>query len=111
MNKTSKLAQSAKSALLVAMSLGIGMTGTSAWAGDNDSANVQDSYQVNTIEGERNTSVQTSSQQNRDTRDDYTSGNSGSSQTNTQDGLIRGYGNDNRQHNEQRSTTIRRDRY
>ena len=107
MNNTFK---SAKTALLVAMSLGIGMTGTNAWANDNDSANVQDSYQVNTIEGERNTSVQTSSQQNRDVRDGYTTGNSGSSQTNTQDGLIRGYGNDNRQHNEQRSTTIRSDR-
>ncbi|AFZ38258.1 hypothetical protein Sta7437_4824 (plasmid) [Stanieria cyanosphaera PCC 7437] len=105
MNTTFK---SAKTALLVAMSLGIGMTGTSVWA--NDSANIQDSYEVNTIEGERNTSVQTSTQQNRDFRNGYTTGNSGSSQTNTQDGLIRGYGNYNRQNNEQRSTTIRSDR-
>ena len=105
-----RIYNSATSALLVVMSLGIGITAPNAWANDNDNANVQDSYQVNTIEGERNTSVQTSTQDNRDLRDRYTSGNSGSSQTNTQDGLIRGYGNDNRQHSEQRSTTIRRDR-
>ena len=108
MNTTSRLIQSAKSALLIAISLGVGMTATSAMA--NDSATIQDSYQVNTTEGERNHTIQNSVQDKKEIRDGHTTGNGGSSQGNTQDSFTRGYGNRTDQDNVQRSTNIRSNR-
>ena len=107
MNTTSRLMKSTKSALLIAISLGIGMSANNAWANDNDSANIQDSVQINTTEGERNTSIQTADQYSKDIRDGNTRGNSGSSQTNTQDGLTHGSDNYTGQRNVQRSTNVR----
>ena len=107
MHTTSRLMKSTKSALLIAISLGIGMSANNAWANDRDSATVQGTTQINTTEGERNSTIQKTEQYNKDIRDGNTRGNSGTSQTNTQDSLTRGYGNRTDQENDQRSTNVR----
>lgn len=108
MSTTSRLIQSAKSALLIAISLGVGMTATSAMA--NDSANIQKTGQFSTTYGDGNSTYQHTDQDHREIRDGHTRGNSGSSQDNIQDSYTDGYGNHTDQRNEQRSTNVRRSR-